>query len=127
MAPYLKWHGLTLIPGWISNSIQYEVWDEITYPSLNRWSLGMDKVISSHMLVKGPKGFYREYCKRDGVLLIVSSSLVPLHLRILCNYYHHHHHYYITFDIVVIIIVIIIIVAIELMDVFKKIDPPYNY
>ena len=29
------WHGLTLIPAWISNYIHYEVWDEITYPFLN--------------------------------------------------------------------------------------------
>ena len=25
-------HRLILIPTWISNYIQYEVWDEITYP-----------------------------------------------------------------------------------------------
>ena len=29
------WHGLTLIPAWISNRIHYNVWDEITYPFLN--------------------------------------------------------------------------------------------
>ena len=29
---YLQWHGLTLIPAWISNYIHYKVWDEITYP-----------------------------------------------------------------------------------------------
>ena len=28
-------HGLTLIPIWISNYIQYKVWDEITYPFPN--------------------------------------------------------------------------------------------
>ena len=28
-------HGLTLIPAWISNYIQYKLWDEITYPFLN--------------------------------------------------------------------------------------------
>ena len=28
-------HGLTLIPAWISNHIQYKVWDEITYSFLN--------------------------------------------------------------------------------------------
>ena len=28
-------HGLTLIPAWICNHIQYKVWDEITYPFLN--------------------------------------------------------------------------------------------
>ena len=29
------WHGLTLIPAWISNYIHYKLWDEITYPFLN--------------------------------------------------------------------------------------------
>ena len=29
------WHGLTLIPTWISNYTHYNVWDEITYPFLN--------------------------------------------------------------------------------------------
>ena len=29
------WHGLTIIPAWISNYIYYEVWDEITYPLWN--------------------------------------------------------------------------------------------
>ena len=29
------WHGLTLIPAWISNHIYYKVWDEITYPFVN--------------------------------------------------------------------------------------------
>ena len=28
-------HGLTYIPAWISNYIQYKVWDEIIYPFLN--------------------------------------------------------------------------------------------
>ena len=32
--PFYK-HGLTLIPVWISNYIQYKVWDEITYPFPN--------------------------------------------------------------------------------------------
>ena len=46
-APFY-WHGLTLIPAWISNYIHYKVWDVITYPipklqRLRRWSLGMDK------------------------------------------------------------------------------------
>ena len=36
------WHGLTLMPTWISNYTHYKVWDEITYPFLN-WSFGMDK------------------------------------------------------------------------------------
>ena len=46
-------HGLILIPAWISNHTQYNVWDEIIYPFLNfngatlqpcnRWSLEMDK------------------------------------------------------------------------------------
>ena len=31
----IYWHGLTLIPAWISNYIHYNVWDEITYPFLN--------------------------------------------------------------------------------------------
>ena len=31
----LYWHGLTLIPAWISNYIHYEVQDEITYPFPN--------------------------------------------------------------------------------------------
>ena len=29
------YHGLTLIPAWISNYIHYKLWDEITYPFLN--------------------------------------------------------------------------------------------
>ena len=33
-APFY-YHGLTLIPAWISNYIHYNVWDEITYPFLN--------------------------------------------------------------------------------------------
>ena len=28
-------HGLALIPGWISNYIHHNVWDEITNPFLN--------------------------------------------------------------------------------------------
>ena len=28
-------HGLTFIPAWISKSISYKVWDEITYPFTN--------------------------------------------------------------------------------------------
>ena len=28
-------HGLTLISAWISNHMPGEMWDEITYPSLN--------------------------------------------------------------------------------------------
>ena len=31
----LYWHGLTLYPAWISNYIEYRVWNEITYPLLN--------------------------------------------------------------------------------------------
>ena len=29
------WHSLTFIPVWISNLVQYQVWDEINYPFLN--------------------------------------------------------------------------------------------
>ena len=29
------WHGLTLIPVWISNYTHYKMWDETTYPFLN--------------------------------------------------------------------------------------------
>ena len=29
------YHGLTLIPAWISNHMPGKVWDEITYPVLN--------------------------------------------------------------------------------------------
>ena len=29
------WHGLTLIPVWISNYIHQNVWDPITYPFPN--------------------------------------------------------------------------------------------
>ena len=29
------WHGLTLIPTWISNDIHYKMCHEITYPFLN--------------------------------------------------------------------------------------------
>ena len=32
---HFYYHGLTLIPAWISNYIHYNVWDEITYPFLN--------------------------------------------------------------------------------------------
>ena len=31
----LYWHGLTLIPAWISNHMLSKVWDEITYPYPN--------------------------------------------------------------------------------------------
>ena len=34
MGPFYK-HGLTLIPAWISNYINYKARDEITYPFLN--------------------------------------------------------------------------------------------
>ena len=34
MAPFY-WHGLTVIPAWISNYTHYNVWDEIIYPFLN--------------------------------------------------------------------------------------------
>ena len=27
------WHGLTLIPAWISNYIHYKMWDEINFNS----------------------------------------------------------------------------------------------
>ena len=33
-APFY-YHGLTLIPAWISNYMPSKVWDEITYPFLN--------------------------------------------------------------------------------------------
>ena len=29
------WHGLTLIPAWISNHMPNKMWDDITYPFLN--------------------------------------------------------------------------------------------
>ena len=32
---HFYYHGLTLIPPWISNYTHYNVWDEITYPFLN--------------------------------------------------------------------------------------------
>ena len=42
----LCWHGLTLIPAWISNYIHYKAWDEITSISKlqrsNHWSLRMN-------------------------------------------------------------------------------------
>ena len=36
----LYWHGLTLIPAWISNYIHYKVWDEITdqFPNFNDYT-----------------------------------------------------------------------------------------
>ena len=42
------WHGLTLIPAWISNHMPSKVWVEITYPvpklqRCNHWSLRMDR------------------------------------------------------------------------------------
>ena len=38
------WHGLTLIPAWISDYTHYNQWDEINYPFLNfNGCLGMDK------------------------------------------------------------------------------------
>ena len=30
-----RFHGLTLIPAWISNCIHYKVWDQMTYPFPN--------------------------------------------------------------------------------------------
>ena len=49
------YHGLTLIPAWISNYIHYNVWDEITYPFLNfngcTLKLRNGLVISSHTLL----------------------------------------------------------------------------
>ena len=32
---HITWHGLTLIPAWISNYIQSKMWDKITHPFLN--------------------------------------------------------------------------------------------
>ena len=32
---HIYWHGLTLIPAWISNYMPRKVWDKITYPFLN--------------------------------------------------------------------------------------------
>ena len=32
---HFYYHGLTLIPPWISNYTHYNVWNEITYPFLN--------------------------------------------------------------------------------------------
>ena len=42
------WHGLTLIPAWMSNHLPSKMWDEIIYPFPNFngstiGSLGMDK------------------------------------------------------------------------------------
>ena len=41
------YHGLTLIPAWISNHMPGKVWDEIIHPfqasTVAHWSLGMDK------------------------------------------------------------------------------------
>ena len=39
------YHGLTLIPAWISNYMPGKVWDEFIYsfPIFNGWSLGFDK------------------------------------------------------------------------------------
>ena len=34
MGPFY-WHGLILMPAWISNYIRHNVWDEITYPFPN--------------------------------------------------------------------------------------------
>ena len=44
--PFYK-HGLTLIPAWIRNNTNWNVWDKITYPfpnfkGCNHWSLGLD-------------------------------------------------------------------------------------
>ena len=46
----LYWHGLALIPAWISNHMASKVCDKIIYPfpNVNRWSLGM---VSSHTLL----------------------------------------------------------------------------
>ena len=45
---------------WISNYINYKVWDEITYvfPNFNgaRWILGVERIISSHILIRLVKG-----------------------------------------------------------------------
>ena len=46
----LYWHGLALIPAWISNHMASKVCDEIIYPfpNVNRWSFVM---VSSHTLL----------------------------------------------------------------------------
>ena len=52
--PFYK-HGLTLIPAWISNYINYKVWDKITYPPSNfnvqPLKLRNGKVMSFHNLL----------------------------------------------------------------------------
>ena len=49
------WHGLTLIPAWISNYIRYEVWCEITYPCPNFDGTTVEiwngQAVSSHTLL----------------------------------------------------------------------------
>ena len=48
------WHGLTWIPAWTSNYINYKMWDEITYPFPNfncRTVDVWDWIISYHTLL----------------------------------------------------------------------------
>ena len=46
------WHGLTLIPAWISNHVSSKLWDEITYPfqtsTVALLKFGIGSIISSH-------------------------------------------------------------------------------
>ena len=48
---YVFWHGLTLIPAWISNGIVYNVWDKITYlfPNFNSCTIEVWERISNYI------------------------------------------------------------------------------
>ena len=50
-APFI-YHGLTIIPTWISNYIHHKGWDELTHSKLqrlHRWSLGTEKQFHSKL------------------------------------------------------------------------------
>ena len=51
---FFNWHGMILVPSWISNHMPCKVWGEINYPFPNsssyRWCFRNGQVISSHML-----------------------------------------------------------------------------
>ena len=41
------WHGLALVPTWISNHVNSKLWFIPKFQRLHRWSFGMDKLLHS--------------------------------------------------------------------------------
>ena len=89
------WHGLTLIPAWISNHIQCKMGDDITYPFSNfngcsRWSFGMDKLFHptlhwacAYLCIQGFQLIY--LCKKGTKPRRVTCH----HLHLLCELDNH--------------------------------------